>query len=315
MIAASRQYARDLWHGSLDGWNRFWFTPADPATLGLVRICTGLMLLYTHAVWALDLRAFFGPDSWLSPELAAELNPSRFHWALGLWPGSMGVLWIVHGFALAVFALLTLGLFSRVTSVLAFLLTVAYIQRAEGALFGLDRINTFLSMYLMVGPCGAAYSLDRLLARRRFGASGPAAPSVSANIAVRLIQLHMCLVYLFAGLAKLQGVTWWDGTAMWYALANGEYQSLDMTWLANSSAGEIICNVLTHVTIAWEIFYCALVWPRLTRPIVVAMAIPLHLGIGIFLGMITFGLVMLIGNLAFVSPALVRSVLGRAGGP
>jgi hypothetical protein len=40
-----------------------------------------------------------------------------------------------------------------------------------------------------------------------------------------------------------------------------------------------------------------------------AMAIPLHLGIGICLGMMTFGLVMLIGCLAFVPSTLVRAAV------
>ena len=31
-------------------WDAFWFRPADPTLLGLLRILTGLMLLYTHAV-------------------------------------------------------------------------------------------------------------------------------------------------------------------------------------------------------------------------------------------------------------------------
>ena len=57
-------------------------------------------------------------------------------------------------------------------------------------------------------------------------------PSVTANLAIRLIQIHMCVIYLFAGTGKLMGEAWWDGTAMWMALANLEYQSLDMTWLA-----------------------------------------------------------------------------------
>ena len=43
------------------------------------------------------------------------------------------------------------------------------------------------------------------------------------------------------------------------------------------------------------------------------MAIPLHMGIAIGMGMITFGLVMLIGCSSFVSPRLVRMVLDRAG--
>jgi hypothetical protein len=67
--------------------------------------------------------------------------------------------------------------------------------------------------------------------------------------------------------------------------------------------------LLTHITIFWEAFYCALVWPRLTRPIVLAIAVGVHGGIALFLGMITFGLAMLIGNFAFVSPRIVDGVI------
>jgi hypothetical protein len=133
---------------------------------------------------------------------------------------------------------------------------------------------------------------------------------VSANIAIRLLQVHMCIVYLFAGAGKLFGDSWWDGGAMWGALANYEYQSFDLTFLA---AHPLVINFLTHLTVAWELSYAALVWPRLTRPIVILLAIPLHLGIALGMGMMTFGLVMLIGNVAFISPALVRAVLDRRG--
>jgi hypothetical protein len=97
---------------------------------------------------------------------------------------------------------------------------------------------------------------------------------------------------------------------MWLALANYEYQSMDMTWLGQ---WPWVINGLTHVVVVWEVTYCALVWPRLTRPLVLALAIPLHGGIALCLGMITFGWAMLIGNLAFVSPSLVRHILGWFG--
>lgn len=116
----------------------------------------------------------------------------------------------------------------------------------------------------------------------------------------------MCLVYLFAGLGKLQGETWWNGQAIWYSLASYEYQTLDVTWLANHMW---LVSLMTLLTVAWEVSYAALVWPRLTRPLVLLMAIPLHLGIGVCMGMMTFGLIMLIGNLAFVSPVLIRRIL------
>jgi hypothetical protein len=83
---------------------------------------------------------------------------------------------------------------------------------------------------------------------------------------------------------------------------------MDMTWLAG---WPILISLLTHVTVWWELSYCVLVWPRLTRPLMLALAIPIHLGIAMFLGMMTFGLAMLIANLAFVSPWLVRRLFGR----
>ena len=213
------------------------------------------------------------------------------------------------------FALLTIGLFSRVMAVLAFLITVSYANRVPQAWFGLDDINALLAMYLMVGPCGAAYSVDRWLARGRAGERSPARPSTSANLAIRLMQVHMCIVYLFSAMGKLEGESWWGGQAIWLSVANLEYQSLDMTWLANH---RWLINALTHFTVFWELSYCVLVWPRLLRPLVIGAAIFTHLGIAIALGMKTFGLVMLIGNAAFLSPALVRrssrsAERGRAG--
>jgi hypothetical protein len=129
--------------------------------------------------------------------------------------------------------------------------------------------------------------------------------SSTANLAIRLIQVHMCLIYLFSGIAKMQGEPWVTGEASWLSFAMLEYQSLDMTWLAK---WPLLLSLMTHATVFWEVSYCALVWPALTRPWVLLMAVFVHLGIILALGMPTFGLVMLIGNLAFVSPKTVRKV-------
>ncbi|MBV8078552.1 MAG: hypothetical protein JO284_19240, partial [Planctomycetaceae bacterium] len=51
-------YLADLARSLAAGWDAFWFTPADPTPLGLLRVLTGAMLLYTHAVWGLALDDF-----------------------------------------------------------------------------------------------------------------------------------------------------------------------------------------------------------------------------------------------------------------
>lgn len=297
---------RDWGRTGIRGWNEFWFRPSDPATLGLIRILGGAMLFYTHFVWALDLEAFFGQHPWLTHEAVTYRESGSYAWSYLWLINSSTVLWIAHLAALLVFACLTLGLFTRVTSILAFVIAVAYANRLTGALFGLDQINIMLALYIMVGPSGAAYSLDRLLARRKeANANLPVLPKVGATVAIRLSQLHMCIIYLFAGMAK-NGMFWEEGTAIWFSVANLEYQSMDLTWLSNHP---YLVNFLTLTTVWWERSYIALVWPRFTRPIVITMAIGLHLGIAFGMGMITFGLAMIFGNMAFVSPRLVRAVL------
>jgi hypothetical protein len=51
-------------------WDRFWFRPADPTTLGLIRICCGLITLYVHLAYSYDLQEFFGRDAWYNLETA-----------------------------------------------------------------------------------------------------------------------------------------------------------------------------------------------------------------------------------------------------
>ena len=290
-------------------WNRFWFEPADPATLGIIRICAGAMLFYTHAVWALDLMAFFGPHSWLSPEAVQLLQQGTYTYSYLWWlQDSPAALWAAHIAALVAFAMLSVGFFSRTAAIVSLVAALSYVNRVPGALFGLDQINILLCTYLAVGPCGDAFSLDRWLAARRAGGVLPVRKSWTANLAIRLIQLHMCVIYLFAGISKLTGMAWWDGTAMWMAFGNMEYQSLDMTWMADWPR---LMNLMAHVTIAWEISYIFLVWPRLTRPVMLLLAVPLHMGIAVCLGMVTFGLIMLVGNFAFVRPELIRQIIAR----
>jgi uncharacterized membrane protein YphA (DoxX/SURF4 family) len=234
-----------------------------------------------------------------------EPSGRNYAWSHLYWVDSPALLWALHIAALVVFLLLMIGLFSRVMAILACIITLSYCHRLTGTLFGLDQINAFIAMYLTLGPCGAAYSVDRWLAHRR-GDDAPPEPATGTNIAVRLLQLHMCVIYLFGGIGKMRGETWWDGSALWFAFASLEYQSVDMTWTVQH---RWLLALLTHTTVFWETFYCFLVWPKLTRPVCLIMAVFVHAGIGLFLGMPTFGLVMIIANLAFVSPETVNAVV------
>ena len=302
MLQMLNDYVRRL----AAGWNQFWFKPADGAGLAVMRILVGSLLFYSHLVWTLELPTFFSESGVLPSAYRSQL-PGGAYWAWSHFDVSNSAAWMygTHCVALVVFLLFTVGLWTRVTSILAALFVISYANRATGALFGMDQICAFVTLYLAVGNSGQAFSLDRWWKNKKSAAGQGRAVEklITNNIAIRLIQIHLCIVYLFAGLGKLQGVSWWNGEAIWGALASYEYQTLDLTWMADHMW---LVNLITFVAVAWEVSYCCLVWPKLSRPFVLLLALFVHLGIGMAMGMMTFGLIMIFGNLAFVPPEWFR---------
>jgi hypothetical protein len=322
-VAAVLDDVRQWGRSWLQAWDWFWFTPRLPHTLGILRIAVGSMLLYSHLVLASDLNSFLGDEAWVSNELSRQLHDGTFGPADAarsyLWHlQSSGAIWLHHLFTMAVTACFAAGLLTRLTAPMAWFLQLMYLHRLTGALFGLDQIVTYSAMYLMLSPCGSCFSVDAWIRRRcpeQVQRKGwldwllpEATASVAANLATRLLQIHLCVIYLFGGLSKARGQTWWDGTAMWYAVGNYEYQSIDATWLVRYPR---VFTAMTHLTLFWEVFYCALVWPRLTRPIAVGLAVTVHAGIAMFLGMITFGTMMIAANMIFIEPEFVLRLMGK----
>jgi hypothetical protein len=315
---AVRCNGRRAWEALSHPWRRFWFEPADPTPLAVMRILFGGMLLYTHLVWGLNLEGFFGPEGWQGTTLVRALQADQFAWSFWWWtPQALHL--TVHLLCLLILALFMLGAFTPVTSVLAYLITISYSSRAPMANYGLDQINGLAALYLAIGPSGQALSIDRF--RQRFRAAReqladglaivipPVQASSRANLALRLMQVHLCVIYVFACLSKLQGESWWNGTAIWQAVANLEYQSRDVTWLAWYPW---LVNLLTHATIAWEMTFWALVWRPMLRPFVLLVGTAIHLGIGAFMGMWTFGLAVIFAYVAFLPGKQMSAILCRA---
>lgn len=302
-LVSLKAWGEEYVRWGLRAWNDFWFQPRTPVVLGGMRILAGGMLLYSHAVWGLDFEAFLGPDRMIGPEIAPRMNPTAWHFSHFDWIQSPALLWGLHWVALVVFLLFTVGFGMPWVGWLATGFAISYAHRATGALFGLDQMNVALVTYLTLGGAGRVYSVDRWIEERRAGGGAnvtgplPIDYSVWATIGTRLLQVQLCIIYWFAGTGKLQGVTWWNGEALWGAFASYQYQSIDMTWL-HAYPGWLAAA--THLTIFWEISYSFLVWPRRTRPWVILIAIAVHAGIGLFLGMMTFGTIMIIANLSFL---------------
>ncbi|MFO0951064.1 MAG: DCC1-like thiol-disulfide oxidoreductase family protein [Isosphaeraceae bacterium] len=325
-VTAPFRYLAELARETARGWNRFFFTPADPTSLGLMRVVVGAILFWNLLNLGWDLHDYLGSDGWIDPAAVRQYDAGHpLRWSFwGLVPDSLlRPTWVI---CLVVLGLYTAGLYSRVTAVLAWVIVVSWVRRAPVALFGFDQAVSTLTLYLAVtGASGQAVSLDRFLSRWRFARGklvpprnpgdqrprvplppGAPVPTISANLALRLIQLHFCLIYGMAGLAKLQGGAWWGGMAIWGMLASAEFRVVDFNWLV---LYPVLLNVLTHTALALEIGYPALIWVRPLRPLILALVVVLHVGIALSApGLTEFALAMIAGNLAFVSGGWLRSL-------
>lgn len=311
MIGTLIAEARAGLAASWEAWQRFWFTPSLPHTLAVQRILTGMMAAYIHAIWWLRADQFLSPSGWIDADTVRLLHRFDHAWSYLWFLPSVVWAYAHQAVAVAVCLAVAAGFATRLTVPLAWVMSLMVVHRMTGMLFGLDQVVMMLLMYLMLGHSGGIWSVDaRLNAKlgtRWWRASG--LPASSNTLATRLIQLHLCVIYLFGGVSKLRGDAWWDGSAMWLALASYEYQTIDLTWLGHFP---VVLAIVTHMTIFWETFYCALVWPRVTRPWVLGMAVAVHAGIAMFLGMPTFGSMMIVANLAFIRPEFTRHIFQAA---
>src|SRR5262249_30420951 len=229
-------------------------------------------------------------------------------------------IWAIHVGILCGMVLFVVGYQTRITSVLAWLGALCYPQRSPWTVSGADVRNNIVLRYLMVGPSGAALSVDRWLAVRRLRQRGqpvgPPAPLPSARFALRLIQIHFCLIYLAAGTAKLQGQSWWNGTALWSCYANFIFAPVSNAWYRewlqflarHRPLWEVVMTGSAAFTIATEVGFPFLVWTRL-RPWCVLGSVLMHTGIAFTMGLTTFSLFMLCMVLVFVPPEYVRPFL------
>jgi len=171
--------------------------------------------------------------------------------------------------------------------------------------------------YLTIAPAGAFLSLDRMLFGKEkksglFSAmAGPAEPSVTANIALRLIQVHVAMFYVMMGLSKLYGDAWWQGSAVWVLFAQTESRGFDISGLRRLGAiGEYMLNFVTHLIVYFELAFPVLIWTRVGRSIVLALSVLVWAAIILATGHVLFGLAMLACNVAFMDPRKLRASLG-----
>ena len=195
----------------------FFFKPVSPYPAAVFRILLGLCVCATLVLLHGDWLNWFGVHGWISMETIAKAEsgfrinlfsvvPRDDRWVEGLY-------WLF----LAASVTMTVGLGTRVSTIIVFLGLDSVNQRMPLILHGGDVFLRSASFLMVFASSGAVLSADRWIRSMRMPMEDER-PRLISPWPLRLIQYQVAVLYLAAFWWKAKGGTWWDGTALFYVL-------------------------------------------------------------------------------------------------
>lgn len=189
-----------------------------------------------------------------------------------------------------------LGFFSNVFAAIGWFIHLIFLNTGNIYGYGVETFIHILLFYFIFMPVDAKFSLKAMLLKKKFRSEKTKRHhQVMARIFIRLLQIHLCLIYFNAGLAKTFGTHWWNGEGAWRSLTQFQYNTFNLTWLYKFP---LLLKIAGWSVMALETLYGAFIWWQPTRKLFLYGIICIHLCIGIFMGLYFFAAIMIIINIA-----------------
>jgi hypothetical protein len=276
----------------------------------------------------------WGPDSPWTPALARELFHQTGWFSLLTLSDSQLYFQLMYALAAIVCLLFALGWQTRMLSIMFALMVTSFHGRAIFMGDGGDNLLVLMAIYLAFTACGRRWSLDSWWHRRHPNradqdtapAVGPAGTltgwqqaalvrrglvTVLHNCAMLVIAVEMCFVYGTAGLFKVQGNLWQNGTALYYVMHLDYFRA----WPALSDfVGSHLfpITIVSYLTVLVQILFPVALFTRKLKYGFLVMLLGMHLGIMVLLGLPIFSAAMIVGDAVFL-PDRFFLALGRIG--
>jgi hypothetical protein len=260
-------------------WNTFWFEADSAQRIHLFRLIFGLTLFGFYLSRTVDLEFFYTDSGILHLNVIPEVVPTRFRFSVLDYFQGIFSLYFFHSLFLVSLLTMAFGIFPRISAGVALLLHLSFLHRNMTIAYGVDSISSFF-LFCLIFSCS----------KIRKGA-------LFESMALRFLQIQVCVIYAYSGLEKLRGVLWWKGEALWYALANYQIARFDFSWLAHAP---LLIVFGTYSTLLWEIYFPVIVWIKPIRKYVLLFGIILHFGIAVTVQIPFFALLMISSYILFL---------------
>jgi hypothetical protein len=206
----------------------FWFGRVPVAPMAVARVLLGGTLLIAY-LWLLpSFDRLLGPDGLLGASFHDQApgptvgRSTTASYRLLQHLDSRAALWSLYVVLLVSCLLVTVGWRPRLTGAVALLLHLGFHGRNEFVFWGWPEIVGPFLLYVLLSPSHRRFSVDAWLARRRAPGRSHAAATMTAW-PMRLLQLHVCTVYVTTAWSRLDNPAWRDGSMLERILADGTF--------------------------------------------------------------------------------------------
>jgi hypothetical protein len=279
-----------------------WMTGAARATtaLSLMRAVIGFASLALYLRHYTDRGLFFGPDGVYGQQGISDYAASIGTFSLYSASSSPVVFELIFHTGIVMALLVMLGIGGRAVLAAHYVLLWSLYMANPSFMDGGDALTATAIPFLLLTRCHSSFAVRRR--GRERAESG--AVAVCNNTGLLLLAVQVCIVYLMAGLYKVQGDLWQDGTALYYVLNVPEFFLPGVTPLLMQSDWLPVLG--GYATVLVSVFFPALIVFRGGRIVAVTAMLVFHLAIAVLMGLTSFALVMAAYDMLFVDGHIER---------
>lgn len=229
--------------------------------------------------------------SWATLESIVEFVPAREYSRVGLVLHAplqllnFGVSAFVVVFSLILLTSLLVRL-NYISAFLVFWFSVCLSKFLFPVLNGADLV---LNLFLLIGLVTPSFPVLKWRGLEEY-------QKVVSAFGVLFIKVEIALIYFLSGYDKLTTASWRNGNAI-FSVANLDYFSNPNFSLQLSGLSAV---VVVWIVILFEISFTFFIWFKKFRNYWLIAGVVFHLAIIVFMGLLDFGLVMIISYLIFI---------------
>lgn len=210
----------------------------------------------------------------------------------------------IYSFYVAVLALLALGLFTRLATILNYIFGVIVFSSASSFEYHVFYTYIGVNFFLMFMPIARVFSIDSLIQKVKYTQIGkvfdPDRKVLEINYLI-LVYVGIALVYFDSMFYKISSPMWQNGLGVWLPSSLPMVAWSDTSALLNQKG---LVVFLGYFVMVFEIAFLFLLWLRKCRPILMVIGILFHIGILVSYPIPWFALTYIVIYLLLLPPGL-----------